>query len=516
MRATQRRSRTIVALALVLPLLALGAGAEAKKKPPPTPFTGPVPQADCGPNDRVETGLQGQTTRAERDSGLSAQGFNCNLELVGQFQGEGSKSWHMAWFDDCAYYGTANTPQQQHRGTVVVDASDPRHPQASAYLDTPAMLDPHEGLKVNQKRQLLAAPEFDGTGFAIYDVSTDCRHPVLKASIELAGSVGHAGNFTPDGLTYYVSQMFRGLGGHMQVVDVSDPSNPKHILNWQFPGDGRPHDPAFNEDGTRLYSPQPGQFGNTGSSIGPNGLVILDVSDVQFRRPDPQIRVISRLFWEDGGQAQQTLPVTIKGRPHLIFTDEAGAGGVGGREGACARGVPPHGFARIIDISNERNPQIVSRLMLEVHDPANCPVILGDPPGPGFALSYSAHYCNVDKVHNPKLLACTYQEAGLRVFDIRDPVHPREIAYYKPPARRTAFLPGSRLWAAGRDRTVEHTASRVRFRKHKAEQGEQDEGKLELWFVGADNAFQIVRFTRPLHELLGPDKADKPGKGPKD
>jgi hypothetical protein len=455
----------------------------------------PVPRARCGPNDRVETGLQGQTTKEERDSGASAQGFTCNLELVGQFQGEGSKSWHMAWFEDCAYYGTNNNPLQAHPGTVVVDASDPRTPQASAYLDTPAMLDPHEGLKQNEKRKLLAAPQFDGPGFAIYDISADCRHPVLKASVELAGSIGHAGNFTPDGQTYYVSQMFRGLGGHMQVVDIADPSNPIHLLNYQFPGDGRPHDPAFNADGTRLYSPQPGQFGNTGSSIGPNGLVILDVSDIQFRRSNPQIHVVSTLFWEDGGQAQQTLPVTFHGRPHVIFTDEAGAGGVGGRQGACDRGVPPHGFARIIDVSDELNPRLVSRLMLEVHDPANCPTILADPSTPGAALSYSAHYCNVDKPDNPKLLGCTYQEAGLRVFDIRDPSNPREIAYYKPPARRTQFLPGSRLWAAERDRTVEHTASRVRFRHY--------QGDTQIWFTGADNGFQIVRFTKPMHELLG-------------
>jgi hypothetical protein len=187
--------------------------------------------------------------------------------------------------------------------------------------------------------------------------------------------------------------------------------------------------------------------------------VILDVSDIQFRRPNPQFHVVGTLFWQgvDGGQAQQTLPVTIRGRPHLIFTDEAGSGGVGGREGACARGVPPHGFARILDISDERNPKLVAKLMLEVNDPVHCPVILGDPSGPGFALSYSAHYCNVDRARNPRLLACTYQEAGLRVFDIRDAFRPKEVAYYKPPAQRTKFLPGSRLWAAGVDRTVEHT-----------------------------------------------------------
>ena len=53
---------------------------------------GPVPKAECGPSDHTETGLQGQTTSWERMSGDSTRGYNCNLELVGQFKGEGAFS----------------------------------------------------------------------------------------------------------------------------------------------------------------------------------------------------------------------------------------------------------------------------------------------------------------------------------------------------------------------------------------------------------------------------------------
>ena len=45
-----------------------------------------MPKAACGPSDRVETGLQGQTTIAERMTGQSEKSYNCNLELVGQFR----------------------------------------------------------------------------------------------------------------------------------------------------------------------------------------------------------------------------------------------------------------------------------------------------------------------------------------------------------------------------------------------------------------------------------------------
>src|SRR3989454_11824445 len=48
---------------------------------------GPVPKTQCGPSSRTESGLQGQTTSKERASGDSERGYNCNLELVGQFRG---------------------------------------------------------------------------------------------------------------------------------------------------------------------------------------------------------------------------------------------------------------------------------------------------------------------------------------------------------------------------------------------------------------------------------------------
>ena len=57
----------------------------------PVPGTS-VPKATCGRLDRTEGGLQGQTTPGERSSGKSEGGYNCNLELVGQFQGEGAYS----------------------------------------------------------------------------------------------------------------------------------------------------------------------------------------------------------------------------------------------------------------------------------------------------------------------------------------------------------------------------------------------------------------------------------------
>ena len=292
------------------------------------PWQKPVPRAECGKGDRVETGLQGQTTLAERMTGASSRSYNCNLELVGQFQGEGA-NYQMASFDECAYYGTARRDGIQNKGVVVVDVSNPRRPVATTYLDARAMWDPWESLKVNPRRKLLAAIQADNgngeqPGFAIYDVS-DCKKPVLKASVDLGVPLkGHAGNFAPDGRTYYGTEIRVSTYG----INIEEPAAPKLIGVWRGEnGNGLPHDVSLNAAGDRLYTAQPGGLGRPGGAS-PNGLVVSDTSDFAARRPNPTAKVISTLFWNDGAVAQMTERVQINGKPYLIFTDEAGAGGL--------------------------------------------------------------------------------------------------------------------------------------------------------------------------------------------
>src|SRR3954465_13928277 len=104
-------SRFAISTVLLLSLL-LSNSAFAESKPAnEIGSMGPVPKAQCGPSDRTESGLQGQTTSQERASGDSERGYNCNLELVGQFQGEGAFSQNgPSYFAHCAYMATENNP----------------------------------------------------------------------------------------------------------------------------------------------------------------------------------------------------------------------------------------------------------------------------------------------------------------------------------------------------------------------------------------------------------------------
>lgn len=461
----------------------------------------PVPKAQPGPHDRPETGLQGQTTVAERENGDSERAYTANLELVGQYQGEGAEGWQMAWTGDYAYVPTHHNPQQEHEGTIVVDASDPTHPQPSTYLTSPAMIDPHETLHVHEGRKLLAGAQntsFDDPfppvmSFDLYDVSVDPGHPTLISTTEIPGAIGHGGNFTQDGTMFFVGACIQP---GIYPIDITDPTAPVPMPFIEELA----HDFVFNADGTRAYVAHPGHFPPVYPHMtGDNGMVILDISEYQQRRPDPKAHVVSRLYWEDGGGAHMQLsrPIFYNGRPYIVMGDETGGGEhlEGGRAGHYDRGIAPDGFIRIIDISDEKNPRVVSKLMLEVSDVTNT-AARDDHIGFG---GYSAHYCGVDRYDNPRILAACYRQAGLRVFDIRNPFQPREIAYYKPPVRRDSVLTGS--WRQSHDQgqmanfDTDHSATQVRI-------VEQDNGETHFWFTSTDNGFQVVRLTRPLDELL--------------
>src|SRR4051794_21479162 len=155
-------------------------------------FFAPVPKAVCGPGDKPETGLQGQVPAPLRASGF--QGFSCNLQLLGQVRGEGANWQTTEWREGrgknkkvCAYHGTAaptftgtlNLPRQNY-GVRAIDITDPTKPVTTAYLNSTAMLDPWESLKVNERRQLLGgvngANGAGGPEIDLYDVSGDCRY----------------------------------------------------------------------------------------------------------------------------------------------------------------------------------------------------------------------------------------------------------------------------------------------------------------------------------------------------
>lgn len=387
-----------------------------------------VPEARCRPDDRVETGLQGQVPVADRLTGRAAEGYNCNLELIGS---HASTAWaSLDTYQDCAYYGDLS----DDGGTVVVDVSNPAKPKQTDYLTTAAMAEPWESLRVNHKRGLLVADHDAEPELDVYDVSKDCRHPKLLFSGRLGTARGHEGWFQPDGRVYYMSKL-----NYVYPIDLSNPKKPRQMVEWEF--DGSIHGGSISDDGTRGYFCQ-----STGGGV---GLLTVDTSEVQAGKPSPNMKVISSLPLPDNFACQATYPVTYDGHPYVIQYGELSvercpgwsasrAIALSAGSSPAAPGTPVFDYPRIIDVANEKKPKVVSRLLLEVDDPLNCPFLTGDMSPTsgnvilGVLFGYDVHHCSPDRLHDPTILACEQFMAGLRVYDIRNPRKPKELAYYNP------------------------------------------------------------------------------------
>jgi hypothetical protein len=409
----------VVAFGLSLPaahLLAQAVSAGAAEQTEPVTLA--TPRATCGPGDRPETGIQGRVSPADHASGRAAKGFTCNTEVVGSYRkpnaigtvgGFKVERYVDAAGHDCAYYDTTlmypTNALDQEGGVNVLDMSDPAHPALTDRLLTPAMDTPHESLVVSRTRGLLAAVAGNlSTNVGqvdIYDVSKDCRHPELRSSTPV-GVLGHESGMAPDGRTFYSASP---AGKTLVAVDISNPSAPIPISELGVDSHGL----SISNDGNRAYV----------AGVG-SGLNIIDTSEVQARKPGAQMHTISVLKWKTMSIPQNAIPITIKGHPYLVEIDEFG-------------GQSKVGAGRIIDIADETHPRVLSDLRLAVHQPENFAAQDNDNGAHNPVQGYAGHYCNVPTRVDPPIVACSMILSGLRVFDIRDPAKPREIAYFNAP-----------------------------------------------------------------------------------
>jgi hypothetical protein len=296
--------------------------------------------------------------------------------------------------------------------------SDPKKPVQTDTLTEPPMLSPHESVVLNQKRGLLAAvngnPGTEPGLVSIYDVSKDCRHPEHDYTGLLA-KLGHESGFSMDGKTFYATATAYKM---ITAIDVTDPKAP-HVV-WQ--GNILSHGMSLSDDGNRAY---------VADATGHN-MLILDTSEIQARKPEPKSKEISRITWDRASIPQNALPFTRDGHPYVLEFDEYNQGTLN------PDGDPDNvGAGRIIDIADEKAPRIVSNLRLQIDQPKEHKEYGGDPGAQGDtnggAQGYAAHYCNIPTRVDPKIVACSFIASGLRLFDISDIEHPKEVGYFVAP-----------------------------------------------------------------------------------
>ena len=461
MRVTQPWRLSVAASLLAVTAVAgTSSGAPAHKEP----SSAPVKDVACDKGSMPEK-IQGEAPKADYDSGRAAKGYFCNAQEISHYGKTGGyrveryvdKAGHeCAYFDSTLLWPTSTYDQgTEGPGVYVMDMSNPAKPVVTQVLRTPAMQSPHESLRLNQKRGLLVAdmgyPTWNPGFVDVYDVTKDCRNPVLDASTPM-GVFGHEGGFSPDGKTFYVASLY---GHSIAAVDLTNPQAP--TLLWSS-FDYQPHGVSLSDDGKTLFMAEnPFQDGFS-------GLTILDVSAIQDRKGlQPNVPIISRLTWKLVSTPQNATPFTSHGHHYVLETDEFGGGS------------SPVGAARIIDIQDIKHPFLVSNLRLAIN---NHPATTSDPGDDQPFQGYQGHYCSLPSRVDPYIVACSFIMSGLRVFDIRDVAHPREIAYFNKP-----LLPGT---DANPNKAGSFAMSAPAY----------DEATHDIWYTDGNTGFYVVRLTK--------------------
>ena len=239
------------------------------------------------------------------------------------------------------------------------------------------------------------------------------------------------------------------------IVDIQDPAKPVEVARWSAPGQ---HVAAGEkpEDGMQLHGPPIVDGNRLYLDYGGAGMFILDISDI--RKPTP----IGHLDFTppfDGGIAVHSI-LPIKSRNLVWVNSEAIAED-------CREGL---GHASLVDISNEKQPRLLSIMPIPV-PPPGAPYADFCAKGARFGphnINHLQHLPDVEK--QGALMYLTYFNAGLRVFDISN-ARAAEGSRLLHPARSDEALRAGARQARRADRGRARGSTRLRLR-HEQESGD--------------------------------------------
>lgn len=436
---------------------------------------GSVAASHNEPTCNPEPGIQGQAP-LEEQAPSRTEPYCQNMRLVGQntIEDRGA-NFQLNWYGDYAYITVAHPSMEAPSndpitdeplwGTAVIDASNPENPELTSIVKSPAHSNGWEALSVSEKRDLLVCS--GNTGFLdIHDLS-DQSDPQFISSVELPLH-SHGLELSPDGKTAYVNSTGDDPG--LVAYDISDPAHPEVIATHPLSG----HCTTLNHSGTRLY-------------YGSSGVVVLDVSEVERRAPDPEIKRMGETRTREVTHSGRVF--RKQGREYFITQDEVDGDAPGGLKPGC-----PWGFARITDVTDGWAPREVSQFKLDVNKYVNCPETQKDAlPNQGLVSNfafYAAHYNGIDREQNPNVSFFSWYASGLRVVDIRDIANPAEIAYYNPPPNPDTEFYTRSIWSQN-NQFVDATVSYVRYRPKTG----------HIWVNSVQNGFQILELTGGVKDI---------------
>jgi hypothetical protein len=330
------------------------------------------------------------------------------------------------------------------KGFSIVDVRDPTNPCAANFVAAPPgtwniHLQTHDDLLlVINAKDMFAAAEFAdekayykgqlgrvvGTaeakpasgrdwaaGLAVYDIAQP-REPRRIGFMPVDGGGIHRVWYT-GGRWAYASALIDGFTDYIFItIDMSDPTRPREAGRWWIPGMNQaagetPSWPATSRVGLHHAI----VHGDTAYAAWRDaGMVVIDVAD----RARPTLIAHRDGAPPFGGGTHNCLP--LPARDLLVVLDEA-----------------------VLDHQEDG----VKNIWLFENRDRGKPTILATFPQPseadykskgGHFGPHNIHENRPGSLISDELIFATYQNAGVRVFDIRDARHPIEVGAWVPPA----------------------------------------------------------------------------------
>ena len=342
------------------------------------------------------------------------------------------------------------TGQAEFNGTSIVDVTDPTHPRYLAHIPgTPGNYE-DGGAQMTRVCDGRALPKgdpnktyllrvFGGKSHQIYDV-TDPAKPALIWQREGELNDTHKSWWECDtGIAYLVSGVPGWRVNRMtEVYDMSDPSHPVKIrdfgLRGQQPGATGPVPEqlhgmiSLGREGNRIY------FG-----YGTNKNGVMQIVDRDKLLHGPKEPTAENLLYPEVGRLTMTpfngahttfpmpkMPIAEFARDSLgaerdivMIVDEQ-------IRNACQE---PRQMAWFVDVTIEAHPMIISNFQVSEASGNFC--------SRGGRFGTHASNESMAPIFSKKVVFLSYFNAGVRAVDIRDPYHPKEIAYFIPSITET-------------------------------------------------------------------------------
>lgn len=413
--------------------------------------------AQCGAGDLREPGIQGEVP-----AGATAA-YNCGVRQIAELPLVGS----VAGTGQCIYLrsrGPSGTPDE---ATIsVIDVRDPARPKVAG-----EPLPVHNGseslrLAVTKDRAVMVS------GSSVFDIS-DCLHPKRMGEIKWPDTsvpgvsrknLPHDIRINREGTKVYASfgvwevdlsnladaaswkiidhrcEIATQIPGPWQGVHAAankagrslcDDATRPAPMGANYAMGGSPfqasllwpqvsHSLDFNADDTRLYVGD--QAGGTMALWSPQTKVsVIDITQKPYKVLGQVDGPGHGLDWFRSG-----------GREYVIHSNEGGTAGIMGQpqRGDTCRPYPRPtelgwGFeAFISDVTDPTRMRNVSMARIAINSPEFCAARKASGKDPYLA------YHLIDDPMNAKFAALNFGDAGLRIFDIRDPAKPTEVAYF--------------------------------------------------------------------------------------